>query len=95
MMLDNRSPTRARIDGLRLPDDKTYQDVVACVESREAQANQESPDWVTETRIVRATANELVTANRTLFDNEGAILCYLGDVEPFTVSAIAGLTAAE
>ena len=93
--LDNRAATRARIDVLRLPDDKTYADVVAYVESGEAQANQDSPEWVTQTRIIRAPANELITANRAMFDNDFAILCYVGDNEPFTVSAVAGFTVSE
>ena len=67
---DARQPERDpafRIDVLKLPDDKSYDDVIAYVDSGEAEANQDSPDWVAQTRLVRAPANELITANRTLF----------------------------
>ena len=95
MTLDNRSDTRARIDILRFPDDKTLADLVAYVESGEAEANQDSPDWVTQTRKVRAPANQLIGANRTMFDNTYGILCYLGDSEPFRVEAVAAFEVTE
>lgn len=95
MTLDNRSATRARMDILRFPDDKTFDDLVAYVESGDAEANQGSPDWVTQTRKVRAPAGELITANRTLSDNTYGILCYLGDAEPFRVEAVATFEVTE
>ena len=95
MTLDNRSDTRARIDILRLPDDKTFDDVVAYVESGEAEANQDSPDWVDQTRKIRAPANQLMGANRTLFDNTYGILCYIGETEPFAIQAVASFEVTE
>lgn len=89
MVLDNRSGERARMDILRLPGDKNFDDLAAYVESGEAEANQDSPDWVTQTRKVRAPADQLIGANRTLFDNTYGILCYLGDEEPFRIEAVA------
>ncbi len=89
VVLDNRSGTRARMDILRFPDDKTFEDLAAYVESGEAEENQDSPDWVTQTRKVRAPANQLIGANRTMFDNTYGILCYLGDEEPFRIEAVA------
>ncbi len=89
MTLDNRSGTRARIDILRFPDDKTFDDLVAYVESGQAAANQDSPDWVDQTRKIRAPANQVMGANRTLFDNTYGILCYIGEAEPFEVQAVA------
>ena len=52
MTLDNQSAIRVRIDVLKLPDDKSYDDVIAYVDSGEAEANQDSPDWVAQTRLV-------------------------------------------
>lgn len=89
MTLDNRSGTRARIDILRFPDGKTFDDLVDYVDSGEAAANQDSPDWVDQTRKIRAPANQLMGANRTLFDNTYGILCYIGEDEPFEVQAVA------
>lgn len=89
MTLDNRSDTRARIDILRFPDDKTFEDLVDYVESGEAAANQDSPDWVDQTRKIRAPANQLMGANRTLFDNTYGILCYIGAEEPYEIQAVA------
>ena len=95
MTLDNRGDTRARMDILRFPEGKTLEDLVDYVESGEAEANQSSPDWVTQTRKVRAPANQVITANRTLFDNTYGILCYLGDEEPFRVEAVATFEVTE
>lgn len=89
MTLDNRSDTRARIDILRFPEGKTFEDLAAYVESGEADANQDSPDWVDQTRKIRAPANQLMGANRTLFDNTYGILCYIGETEPFEIQAVA------
>ena len=89
MTLDNRSDTRARIDILRFPEDKTFEDLVAYVESGDAEANQGSPDWVDQTRKIRAPANQVMGANRTLFDNTYGILCYIGEAEPFVIQAVA------
>lgn len=95
MTLDNRSGIRARIDILRFPEDRTFEDLVAYVESGEAAANQDSPDWVDQTRKIRAPANQLMGANRTLFNNTYGILCYIGDTEPFEVQAVAGFEVME
>ena len=89
MTLDNRSDIRARIDILRFPEDRTFEDLVAYVESGDAAANQDSPDWVDQTRKIRAPANQLMGANRTLFDNTYGILCYIGETEPFEIQAVA------
>ena len=89
MTLDNRSDMRARIDILRFPEDKTFEDLVDYVESGDAAANQDSPEWVDQTRKIRAPANQLMGANRTLFDNTYGILCYIGEEEPFEVQAVA------
>lgn len=89
MTLDNRSDIRARIDILRFPEDRTFDDLVAYVESGDAAANQDSPDWVDQTRKIRAPANQLMGANRTLFDNTYGILCYIGESEPFEIQAVA------
>jgi len=89
MTLDNRSDIRARIDILRFPEDKTFEDLVEYVESGDAAANQDSPDWVDQTRKIRAPANQLMGANRTLFDNTYGILCYIGETEPFEIQAVA------
>ena len=89
MTLDNRSGIRARIDILRFPEDKTFDDLVDYVESGDAAANQDSPDWVDQTRKIRAPANQLMGANRTLFDNTYGILCYIGESEPFEIQAVA------
>ena len=89
MTLDNRSDIRARIDILRFPEDRTFEDLVDYVESGEAAANQGSPDWVDQTRKIRAPANQLMGANRTLFDNTYGILCYIGESEPFEIQAVA------
>ncbi len=89
MTLDNRSGTRARIDILRFPDGKSFDDLVAYVDSGEAATNQDSPDWVDQTRKIRAPANQMMGANRTLSDNTYGILCYIGEVEPFEVQAVA------
>ena len=43
MTLDNRSDTRARIDILRFPEGRTFEDLVAYVDSGEAAANQGQP----------------------------------------------------
>ena len=95
MTLDNRSEIRARIDILRFPEDKTFEDLVAYVDSGEAAANQDSPDWVDQTRKIRAPANQLMGANRTLFDNTYGILCYIGETEPFEVQAVASFEVLE
>ncbi|MCY4370159.1 MAG: hypothetical protein OXF41_12275 [bacterium] len=89
MTLDNRSGIRARIDILRFPEGKTFEDLAAYVESGEAATNQDSPDWVDQTRKIRAPANQLMGANRTLFDNTYGILCYIGETEPFEIQAVA------
>ena len=89
MTLDNRSDVRARIDILRFPEDRTFEDLVDYVESGDAAANQDSPDWVDQTRKIRAPANQLMGANRTLFDNTYGILCYIGESEPFEIEAVA------
>ena len=89
MTLDNRSDIRARIDILRFPEDRTFEDLVEYVESGEAAANQDSPDWVDQTRKIRAPANQLMGANRTLFDNTYGILCYIGEAEPYEIQAVA------
>ena len=95
MTLDNRSDIRARIDILRFPEDKTFEDLVAYVESGEAAANQDSPDWVDQTRKIRAPANQLMGANRTLFDNTYGILCYIGEAEPYDIQAVATFEVTE
>ena len=95
MTLDNQSAIRVRIDVLKLPDDKSYDDVIAYVDSGEAEANQDSPDWVAQTRLVRAPANELITANRTLFGATFGILCYIGDTEPYAVTAVGSFDVLE
>jgi len=89
MTLDNRSDIRARIDILRFPEGRTFEDLAAYVDSGDAAANQDSPDWVDQTRKIRAPANQLMGANRTLFDNTYGILCYIGESAPFEIQAVA------
>ena len=88
--VDNQSDTRVVVEVSVLPEDKTWDDVVAYVDSGEAARTGDLPEWIPQSRKVTAPAGRDITVTRQLVGGNYAVTCFINS-DPPTVMASAPL----
>ena len=89
--VDNQSDSKMVLEVSLLPDDKTWEDVVAYVGSGEAATAGDVPEWISQSREVRASAGRDVTVTRQLDGGDYALTCFIGESDALTVQVSAPL----